>query len=222
MVIPMTNTQSLIRLQSWLSPSFPTGAFSYSHGLEQSIANGFVEDQQSLLAWLTALLEHGAGWNDAVFLVQSWHLFETQKELIEVSELAQATSISKERYLEATAQGSAFLKAAAAWGEFPDLPDICALPVAVGAVAGKHQIDLLAALTAYLHAYTSNQIQAALRLMKLGQQGGVEVLAGVEHVTLKVAAKASKTTLDDLGSASFMADICAMQHEKLETRIFRS
>lgn len=220
--IHMTEAQALIRLQTWLSPAFPTGAFSYSHGLEQAIASGFVRDQANLIEWLAALLEIGAGWNDAVILAQSWRLAEATENLVEIADLAQAMSISKERYLETTAQGSAFIKAASAWGNPADVPDTCALPVAVGSFAAKHEVDLTFTLTAFLHAYISNQIQAALRLMKLGQQGGVEVLAALEPVILDVAELASNTTLDDLGSASFMADICSIQHENLETRIFRS
>lgn len=222
MVILMTNTQSLIRLQTWFSPAFPTGAFSYSHGLEQAITNKFVHDKESLADWLSSLLKHGAGWNDAVLLSESWRLTKSQESLVEISELAEAISISKERYLETMAQGSAFLKAASAWGKLPDLPKNCALPVSVGSVAASNDVDLIDTLVAYLHAYVSNQIQAALRLMKLGQQSGVELLFQLEPRIIKVAEAASQTTLDDLGSAAFMADICAMQHEQLQSRIFRS
>ena len=131
-------------------------------------------------------------------------------------------SISKERHLETTAQGSAFLKAASAWGKVPDLPKNCPLPVAVGSVAASYKVELRDTLVAYLHAYVSNQIHAALRLMKLGQQTGVELLAELEPCIIKVAEAASQTTLDDLGSTAFMADICAMQHEQLQSRMFRS
>lgn len=222
MIILMTDIQSYIRLQTWLSPAFPTGAFSYSHGLEQAIVSKLVHNQQSLLEWLSSLLKQGAGWNDAVILAGAWRACSQDEDLAYIAELGEAMSISKERHLETMAQGSAFLIAAAAWCEIPDLPDDCSLPVAVGSVAAKQGIELQATLAAYLHAYISNQIQAALRLMKLGQQGGVELLASLEMPILTTAAAASQTTLDDLGGASFMADICAMQHEQLQTRIFRS
>lgn len=218
----MTEVQSFIRLQTWLSPAFPTGAFSYSHGLEQAIANDLVKDQQTLYQWLGELINHGAGWNDAVLFAETWRLSCMDESLKEVTELAIAMSISKERDLETTAQGSAFLKAASAWCDVSKLSEKCPLPVAVGAITAKQNIDLILSLTGYLHAYISNQIQAALRLMKLGQQGGVEILAELEEEILKTAKVASQTSLDDLGSCAFMADICAMQHEILETRIFRS
>lgn len=219
---PMIDAQGLIRLQTWLSPAFPTGAFSYSHGLEQAIARGLIADQEDLNQWLVALVNRGAGWNDAVILAECWRLSKDDKPLVEIAELAIALSLSKERHLETTAQGNAFIQAASAWGRLPHVPNDCPLPVGVGVVSAQHGIDVSAVIAAYLHAYVSNQVQAALRLMKLGQQGGVEILVALEVEIMKVAGKAAASTLDDLGSAAFMADICAMQHEHLETRIFRS
>ncbi|HBR43037.1 MAG TPA: urease accessory protein UreF, partial [Sulfitobacter pontiacus] len=35
-------TQALITLAQWLSPSFPIGAFSYSHGLEMAVQDGTI------------------------------------------------------------------------------------------------------------------------------------------------------------------------------------
>jgi hypothetical protein len=42
--------QAFLRLQSWLSPAFPTGAYSYSHGLEWAVEAGDVHDRSSLAA----------------------------------------------------------------------------------------------------------------------------------------------------------------------------
>ena len=41
----MTNfRRDMMVLQAWFSPAFPTGAFSYSHGLETAIHEGLVTD----------------------------------------------------------------------------------------------------------------------------------------------------------------------------------
>ncbi|MEM9277058.1 MAG: urease accessory protein UreF [Pseudomonadota bacterium] len=218
----MTDLQTLIRLQTWLSPAFPTGAFSYSHGLEAAIASGWVQDKETLAEWLETLLRSGPGWNDAVLLAESWRLCKKPEELASVAELSEALNFSAERHLETTAQGGAFLQAAKAWVSIPSLPENCPLPVAVGAVAGVLETDLEQTLTAYLHAYVSNQVQAALRLMKLGQQGGLELLADLENIIIETAKRAAIRSLDDLGSNTFIADIAVMQHETLQSRIFRS
>jgi len=222
MDIAMTDLQSLIRLQTWLSPAFPTGAFSYSHGLEAAIDESLVVDRTSLEEWLFDLLYAGPGWNDAVLLAESWRLSGAGEDLSDIAELAEAMSFSKERYLETVQQGSAFLKAARAWGEVPSLPEKCALPVGVGAFAAHHDVAREETLTAYLHAYISNQVQAALRLMQLGQEGGVQVLSALEKPIIETAHKAYNSSIEDLGSSSFMADIAAIKHETMTSRIFRS
>ena len=102
------------------------------------------------------------------------------------------------------------------------LPDNCPLPVAIGTVAGAYDIDKEQAVTAYLHAFTSNQIQCALRLMKLGQQNGVWIQKELENRILETAERAASSTLDDLGSATIGAEIAAMRHETMNSRIFRS
>lgn len=221
-VMIMTDLQSFARLQAWLSPAFPTGTFSYSHGLEQAIHDGHIKNGSELLDWLSNLLERGTGWNDAMLLSQAWHHLDDKAAFSDVAELAEAMSISKERHLETMAQGSGFLNGVKAWGNEQDLPQACALPVAVGFVSALHKIDLQMTIIAYLHAYISNQIQAALRLMLLGQQGGVEVLASIEPIILDIAQKAQKAGLDDLGSTAFIADVASMKHETLKSRIFRS
>ena len=45
----------LYRLLAWLSPGFPIGAFSYSHGLEAAVAGGTVHDRASLETWTAAV-----------------------------------------------------------------------------------------------------------------------------------------------------------------------
>ncbi len=220
----MTDLRSQLHLMAWLSPAFPTGAFAYSHGLETAVADNVVRDADSLADWLTNLLRHGAGWNDAVLLAEAWRCEAGSERLAQVGQLAEAMSACAERHLETMAQGKAFMRAAQAWepeGDAMELTKI-ALPVAVGKTAARHGLELRATVAAYLHAYVSNQIQAALRLMKLGQQSGVEILAGLEPEIIDTADAASASTLDDLGSAAFAADIASMRHETLQPRIFRS
>ena len=65
----MTNRyRDMMILQAWFSPAFPTGAFSYSHGLETAIQQGMIDDDKTLQDWIAALLSHGSGWNDALLI----------------------------------------------------------------------------------------------------------------------------------------------------------
>ena len=88
----MPTESRLLRLLTWLSPAFPTGAFGYSHGLETAIREGAVGDVRSLTIWIAGLLEHGSAWSDAVLAKAAWTAVtaEDYAALDEVAELAEA------------------------------------------------------------------------------------------------------------------------------------
>ncbi|WP_244598158.1 urease accessory protein UreF [Pseudohoeflea suaedae] len=218
------DTAALVRLMSWLSPAFPVGGFNYSHGLEQAVAAELVSDRETLKSWLDALTTRGSAWNDLVLLAEAWRQAGEGGDLAETAQLAEALAGSSERHLETMNQGSAFLAAASAWGQgiAAGLGPRAALPVAVGACAARSGLPLEATLAAYLQAFLSNQVQAAQRLMPIGQTGGIDVLSTLEPLIGEIAARASRSTLDDLGSSTLNADIAAMRHETMPSRIFVS
>ena len=215
---------ALLRLMTWLSPAFPVGGFSYSHGLERAVHDGLVSDAGELQDWLAALLEFGSGWNDAVLLAEAWRCVRDGGDPVEVAELAEALAGSEERHRETTLQGAAFLEAASGWPHpfLARLPENCPYCVAVGAVAGAHGVPLGDALSAFLQAFAANLVQASIRLGVTGQAGAVVTIASLETLVLIVAARAKKSTLDDLGSATILSDIAAMKHETQYSRLFRS
>jgi urease accessory protein len=216
---------------AWLSPSFPVGAFSYSSGLEWAVEAGDVTDAATLQRWLRTVIAHGNGFCDGVFFVQSHRaVADGDKELLRsVAELAAAFTPSRERQLETTAQGQAFLQTArAAWScdaleRFAESWDgLVAYPVAVAVAAAGHGIALEPALHAYLHAVAANLISAGVRLIPLGQTDGQRLLAALQEVIRQTCERALGATLDDLGSAAFRADLAGMRHESQYTRLFRS
>jgi urease accessory protein len=222
---------ALYRLQAWLSPAFPVGSFSFSSGLEWAVEAGDVTDATSLQRWIGVILAEGGGFCDAVFLVHAHQAIARgdDKALATVAELAVAFAPSKERHLETTAQGGAFLAATrAAWpcAALDRLaaarPGPCAYPVAVGAAAAGHGIAAAPALAAFLHALAANLISAGVRLIPLGQTDGQRVLAALEPVIAAVAARALATPLEDVGSAAVRADLASLRHETQYTRLFRS
>ncbi|MDB5552708.1 MAG: ureF [Rhizobium sp.] len=218
------DTQSLLRLMTWLSPAFPVGAFAYSGGLEAAARDGIVLDASDLQQWLETLLRNGSIWNDAVLLAEAWRSCEDQPRLAAVTELATALAGSAERHLEITAQGAAFIEAAGAWPHpvLAMLDRTTPYCIAVGAAAAANGVPLEHTLAAYLHALISQLVSSGIRLSVLGQRQGVAMLATLEPDILDVAACASRSTLDDLGSATMMADLMAIRHETIHTRLFRS
>ncbi|TGQ74958.1 MAG: urease accessory protein UreF [Mesorhizobium sp.] len=215
---------ALLRLMAWLSPAFPVGGFSYSHGLERAVHDGLVSDGDSLAAWLETLVEMGSGWNDAVLFAESWRRARDGGDLHEVAALAEALAGSQERHMETMLQGAAFAKAASAWPKpvLRLLPDECAYCVAVGAIAGGNGIALQDAMAAFLQAFFSNLVQAGIRLGIIGQNEATARLAGFEPLALQTAARASRSSLDELGGCAFVSDVMAMKHETQYSRLFRS
>lgn len=210
---------ALHKLTQWLSPSYPVGAFSYSHGLEWAISQGEVNNATQLQDWLTDILNHGAGRNDAILLVHAYRA-NNSVDLAEVAELATAFNPSKERLLETTAQGAAFAKVTrTVWpAELPDMP----YPVALGAAARLHDLPLEETVAIYLHAFIANLVSAAVRFIPLGQTDGQKVLSSMTEIIDQTAKDALLATLEDMGGCAVRADMTSMLHETMTTRIFRT
>ena len=62
----------LYRLLAWLSPAYPIGAFSYSHGIETAVEEGLIKDRASLVTWLETVLADGTGRVDGALFAAAW------------------------------------------------------------------------------------------------------------------------------------------------------
>jgi urease accessory protein len=225
---------ALLRLQSWLSPAFPTGSYSYSHGLEWAVDAGQVHDRRSLVAWLDADLRYGSGRNEAILFTETWRCAVSRNfsRLIEIAELAAAFRATSELALESSQPASACLTTLRlVW---PDqLLDSLertlherrispALAVVLATRAAREGIPLPLALPAFLQSYIANWITAGVRLVPLGQTDGQLAIAELENSVLAASAQANNANTNDLGSAAFMIDLASMAHETQYTRLFRS
>jgi len=225
---PAGGQAALYRLMAWLSPSFPVGAFSYSSGIEWAVEAGDIFDAATLRDWLAVMLAEGAGFCDGVLLAHAYRAAHAATELHAVAELAAALVPTRERFLETTAQGHAFLEAARASWPCAALERLAqcdcafAYPVAVGVAAAGHDIPLEQALSAYLQALVSNWTSAGIRLVPLGQTDGQRIVAALEGAVAATAQRALGASLDDLASSAFRADLAGARHETQYTRLFRS
>jgi urease accessory protein len=214
-----------------VSPAYPVGAFSYSSGIEWAVEAGDIKDAATLRQWLAGMIGAGGGFCDAVIFVHTHRAVAANDDaaLRAAAELAAALVTSKERLLETTTQGRAFLEATRASWPCPALvrldavwPGAVALPVAVAVTCAGHDIACEPALHAFLHAVAANWISAGVRLVPLGQTDGQRVLAALEGDIGACALRALATPLDEIGSCAVRADIAGMRHETQYTRLFRS
>ena len=226
----MSDEADLYRLLVWTSPSYPIGAFSYSHGLEWAVEEGSVRDLATLVDYIAAVLERGGGWVDAVLFAQAHRNAHDHDKLDEISELASAFRASAETALEARQQGAAFLLVTRrAWPHalldafaerHVDRPITQCVTMALACAA--HGLPLAASLGAFLHSVAANLVSAGVRLVPLGQTDGQIALAKLAEVVSRTTAAALTTDIDDLGTASPGLEFCSMRHETQYTRLFRS
>src|SRR5262245_38985621 len=226
--------RSLLRLQSWLSPVFPAGSYSYSHGLESAVESKQVHDRESLVDWLDADLHYGSPRNDAIFFVEAWRCAADgdRARLLEISEPAPAFRGTAEVALETSQQGGSCL------ATFRDVwPDPvtewlaqalrvrglqAVLPVVVAVRSAAQGVPADVALRAFLQAFVGNLVAAAVRLIPLGQTDGQRAIAALEDAVLDASDRALTAGPGDLGSVAFMVDLASVSHETQYTRLFRS
>jgi urease accessory protein len=226
--------RDLLRLMAWLSPSFPVGAFSYSHGLEYAVEAGRVTDKDMLLHWASAILSQGSGRVDAA-LFRATHeavLARDEALLVWALERGDAMRATRELGVEAAGQGRAFLDMVSGPWPAPAYDWLRGIataserpvvyPVAVATAAAAYDIPERAALTAYLHAFGANLISAGVRLIPLGQSDGLRTMAALEPVVQRAVAAVMICPREDIGSGTVMADWASARHETQYTRLFRS
>jgi urease accessory protein len=226
-----TEGAALYRLLAWLSPAYPVGAYTYSHGLETAVEDGAVRDRVALIDYIRTVLLAGAGRVDGALLVAAWRgaVAGDDAALDAVAELAAAWRGSAELALETMAQGTAFTGVTqSAWPEarFAVLaarhPRRLAHPVAFGAAAGFHGLPLRPSLAGWLAAFAANLVSAGVRLVPLGQTDGQIATAALHPVVEQAADAALAADFDALGTAAPGLDFFSMRHETQYTRLFRS
>jgi urease accessory protein len=227
-----TMAEALYRLLAWMSPAYPIGGFSYSHGVETAVEEGLIKDRASLMVWLESVLHHGTGVVDGALFAAAWRAAtaEDWSTFDAIAERAAAWRGTAEMALESRQQGGSFLSITrTAWphaaldSAHERLAGELALPVAVALATACHGIDVEAALLGYLHAFTANLISAAVRSVPLGQSDGQIALANLAPAVQAAAAAAlAVQSLDEVGTATPLLDWCSMRHETQYTRLFRS
>jgi urease accessory protein len=211
-----TTTDGLLALLWLASPALPVGGFSYSEGLEAAVDAGLVTGEAPAGEWLAQQLhltlaraelvvvrDAMAAWQrddlDAIRVLDAWVL-----RTRETSELRQQTQ----------QMGRSMGALSAKEG-----PSFC-FPVAWARAAAKSRLETRAALLAFAFGWAENMMQAAVRLVPLGQSAGQRILsrlsgeipAAVEHAM----------ACDEPQTFSPMLAILSSRHENQYSRLFRS
>jgi len=210
---------------------FPTGAYAHSLGFEESVRLGIVRDENSLAAFLREQIvpaqqrlelpylrfAHAAGTLDALCIldceISAWKLARETRE--------------------ASAQlGGRRLKALRNISDAPVLAEFEGA-IQAGRASGHHLIvcglqarveglPLEAALTAYFYQSLATICAAAMKLIRIGQEGCQRVLRTI-CVDAKGTVEASlEVRRENTGCFNPLLEIAAMRHERAEERLFIS
>ncbi|HEX3836244.1 MAG TPA: urease accessory UreF family protein [Steroidobacteraceae bacterium] len=236
---PSQSITTQFQLLAWCSPAYPTGAFSYSHGMEWAVERGTVTTRADLLDFIGAVLERGGGWVDAVLFAHAWRAAQqplllwnrsARAQLLELAQLAAAFRATSETALESCQQGTAFLDVTLNAWPHPRLAQFAsdmrgrriAQCVAVAVTCAAHDVALTPALHAFVQVLAANLVSAGARLIPLGQTDAQIAVARLAPVVAATAQRALVADLDDLGTSAPTLELCSMRHETQYTRLFRS
>ena len=228
MEITLTHSHFLAILQL-ASPALPVGAYSYSEGLEMLIENGTITNVENLQYWLKSELVYGSIRLDAAVMVRGFYAVKSDDR----------SALKRWNLWLSAARDTEELRAAS-WQMGRSLmqllgklePEILPVVNAVGypgnyaiafPIARAHwDINIQAALLAYLHSWANNLITAGIKLIPLGQTAGQELLMGLQPLLTSTVGEILTMADDDLGCCNWGLSLASMQHETQYTRLFRS
>ena len=206
--------ESLQILQTWFSPLFPVGSFSYSHGLEAMINDNLIKSKEDILEYLKCILKYGSGRNDIILIKYAY-------QGVDVNDLALSLCPTKERKIESIEMGNAFRKVLEdSWNY--KIQENTAYPISVGKAAKYFNIPLNLTIISYLQSFASNLINVCIKHIPIGQKVGQDCIIQTYDLIREIENESKNLELEDLGGVCFNSDIYSIKHENLKTRIYKT
>ncbi len=219
---------ALVRLMQIVSPALPIGAFAYSQGLEQTVAEGWVTNEDEATAWLLGLLESSFGTLDLPVLARllvGWRAGD-RAAVARWSAWLSACRPTREIRAEDRQLGAALARIletlgvleAQGWATHLHVTHATMFALA----AAQFEVPLPAALAGHAFSWAEAITSAAVRLVPLGQNAGQRMLAAAGRAIPALVKRALELPDDELGSVSPGQAIASARHETLYSRLFRS
>ncbi|MBD2451741.1 urease accessory protein UreF [Nostoc sp. FACHB-152] len=228
MDITLTDSHFLWILQL-ASPGLPVGAYSYSEGLETLVEEGIISQPEALKQWITSELRYGAIRLEAAVMLRAAKsaIAEDLETLYYWNCWLSAARETQELRHSSWQMGRSLVQLL---GKLqPELlPTIntvgnpCNYAIAFGIAAAHWQINLHAAMLAYLHSWATNLITAGVKLIPLGQTTGQELLLDLQPLISATVQEILGLEDDELSCCSWGLSLASMRHETQYTRLFRS
>ena len=226
---PITEAQSLLRLLQLASPALPIGAYTYSEGLETLVQGGVIHHPSALVDWLNREIRYGAVRIEAAIALRSHQATASHHPaaLGYWNQWLSAMRETEELRQQSWQMGRSLTRLLAKLHpEASPLITACGAPcnfaVAFGLTAAIWEISPQATLLGYLQSWTANVVNAAVKLIPLGQTVGQQILLDLYPTLGQAAAEILTLPDDQLENCGWGLAIASMQHEALYSRLFRS
>ncbi|MGD8644876.1 MAG: urease accessory UreF family protein [Chromatiales bacterium] len=226
--MPTESALPLLRLLQLVSPSLPTGAFTYSQGIEWSVEAGWIRDAADLEAWLSDQMKSMLARVDLPLLLRMRQAIvdRDKAQLDRWIDALLASRETRELREEESNRGRALadllgkleLAEADAWRD--DLARSQAAGFAFAATRWRIPADQLA--LGYAWGWLENLVLAAVKIIPLGQSEGQRLLERLAASLAAAVDRARALDDEDIGAANPALAIASSRHETQYTRLFRS
>ncbi len=221
-----------LRLLQLISPNLPTGAFTYSQGLEWAVECGWIKNKMDTRNWLQSVLDDSLQTLELPILArlfnavknnhhetfQHWTLWLYANR--ETSELRSEEQQRARALLTVLKQ----LPDSEGWPELENWRDsLVRCQLAGYALAAHHwRISLQDLLMGYTWSWMENAIAVAIKLVPLGQTEGQALLYQLSTNIQGAVEQATTINDDAIGDSTPALAIASSLHETQYSRLFRS
>jgi len=224
---PSCNT-AMLNLMRLTSPSLPIGSFAYSQGLEYACDQEWVSDEKSAQDWIAGLMRTSQTHLDLPILIRMYDAWEQGNvdKLIYWSRYLLASRESQEIQQEDHYIGNALSKLLVdldcSQAKKIKNQSFVTYATAFSLAAVEWQVKSEDCCSGYLWAWCENQVNAAIKLIPLGQTAGQRMISFLINEIPACIHTAMDLNDDEIGSTAIGLGIASAKHETQYSRLFRS
>lgn len=226
------NGLSDLRLLQLISPNLPTGAFTYSQGMEWAVECGWVTNADETRQWLASVLQDSLRYLELPLLLRLYAAAKDQDapKFLYWSQWLYASRETLELRHEEIQRARALLTVLRNLPERQDWHELDEWEPALlrsqlagfSLAAGRWFIPLPKLMQAYAWSWLENAVVAAIKLVPLGQSEGQRLLYELAASIETVVEQAREVEDEDIGASTLALAIASSRHEHQYSRLFRS